>query len=314
MLESLGITEQQWKIYRALLMDEALPRHVDQADMAKLRDAGLIVASEDARLGHRAVSPTVSIAALVREREAQLAKQRRQHAALQDSVSAFTDEYLTYRLQRDLESLEILSDGVTVAMRINELIDSAKHEASSLVTNPMNPSMLQAAKSGDERVLERGIRVRTIYTDPVQHNAESMKYLSWFASRGAQLRCLPNLPVRMVLIDRSVAVIASDPASPRAGAAVIRVPGLITALDTLFESLWDDAVPLGESADRDTLPHLEAEILRGMTAGAKDETLAHQLGVSVRTVRRLITKLYERTGANSRFQMAVYAVRRGWIK
>ncbi|MDO5727356.1 MAG: LuxR C-terminal-related transcriptional regulator [Bowdeniella nasicola] len=313
MLESLGVSAGQWQIYRGLLMEEPLPASLPSADVEALLDAGLIVPSPDAAHGYRAVSPTVSIAALVREREQHLAAQRRAHTALQDAVSVFTDEYLTYRLHRDLESLEILSDGVAVAMRINELIDSAKHEASSLVTNPMNAEMLQAAKTGDENMLQRGLRVRSIYTDPVQHNADSMEYLTWFASRGAQLRCLPSLPVRMVLIDRRVAVIASDPTTPRAGAAVIRVPGLITALDTLFESLWETAAPLGESTDRDTLPHLEAEILRGMAAGAKDDTLAHQLGVSVRTVRRLITKLYDRTGANSRFQMAVYALRRGWI-
>ncbi len=313
MLESLGVTSEQWTIYRALLMDDPLPDPLDPAVMACLRDLGMVVPAANTACGWRAVSPTVSIAALVRKREENLAEQRRNHTRVQDEVSRFTDEYLTYRLQRDLQSAELLSAGAQVSMRINELIASAKHETASLVTNALSTQMLEGAKRGDEALIERGVRVRSIYTDFVRQDAQSMEYLDWFAGIGAELRTLPFLPVRMVIVDKSVAVVAANAVDPAAGAVVLRVPGVVTALNSLFESLWEQSEPVSDAALHTPLPHQELEILRGLANGAKDETLAHQLGISVRTVRRLLTKLYDRTGAVSRFQMAVEAMRRGWI-
>jgi hypothetical protein len=41
---------------------------------------------------------------------------------------------------------------------------------------------------------------------------------------------------------------------------------------------------------------------RGLTSGLKDEAAARYLGLSLRTVRRRIAALMDRTGANTRFQ------------
>lgn len=313
MLESLGVTSEQWSIYRALLMDEDLPDPLAPDILEHLHRLGMVVPCATSSIGWRAVSPTVSIAALVRAREEELAEQRRDHTRVQDEVSRFTDEYLSYRLQRDIQSAETLSDATQVSMRMNELIASAKHEAASLVTNAMNTQMLKGARRGDSALIERGIRVRSIYTESVRREPASMEYLQWFATIGAELRTLPYLPVRMILIDKTVAVVATDAVQPLSGAVVLRVPGVVTALNALFECLWSRSHPIADDSARTPLPHVELEILRGLANGAKDETLAHQLGISVRTVRRLLTKLYDRTGAVSRFQMAVEAMRRGWI-
>jgi DNA-binding NarL/FixJ family response regulator len=41
--------------------------------------------------------------------------------------------------------------------------------------------------------------------------------------------------------------------------------------------------------------------------------MARKLGISERTVRRLVSDLTERLGATSRFQAGVCAVRLGWL-
>jgi DNA-binding NarL/FixJ family response regulator len=47
--------------------------------------------------------------------------------------------------------------------------------------------------------------------------------------------------------------------------------------------------------------------------GAKDETIARQLGVSLRTVRRRVAELMDELGASTRFQAGMEAVRRGLL-
>ncbi|MDP9611903.1 MULTISPECIES: LuxR C-terminal-related transcriptional regulator [Streptomyces] len=44
-----------------------------------------------------------------------------------------------------------------------------------------------------------------------------------------------------------------------------------------------------------------------------DSAVARQLGMSDRTVRRVVAQLMERLGAQSRFEAGVRAVERGWI-
>lgn len=54
-------------------------------------------------------------------------------------------------------------------------------------------------------------------------------------------------------------------------------------------------------------------LLRLMRTGAIDETIARELGVSLRTVHRRITRLQVLLGVRSRFQLGVIACERGWV-
>ena len=45
----------------------------------------------------------------------------------------------------------------------------------------------------------------------------------------------------------------------------------------------------------------------------KDEQIARELGLSLRTVRRRVAEVLDELGATSRFQAGVEAVRRGWV-
>ena len=50
-----------------------------------------------------------------------------------------------------------------------------------------------------------------------------------------------------------------------------------------------------------------------LAAGDKDEAIARKLRISPRTVRRVISSLMIECGADSRFQLAIAAVRLGWL-
>ena len=55
------------------------------------------------------------------------------------------------------------------------------------------------------------------------------------------------------------------------------------------------------------------EVVTLLARGLKDDAIARRLGVSVRTVRRLISATIDDLQADSRFQAGVVAVQRGWV-
>jgi DNA-binding NarL/FixJ family response regulator len=57
----------------------------------------------------------------------------------------------------------------------------------------------------------------------------------------------------------------------------------------------------------------DRNLLTLLAAGAKDETIARQLGVSPRTVTRRVGELLDQLGARTRFHAGVLAERHGWL-
>jgi DNA-binding NarL/FixJ family response regulator len=118
----------------------------------------------------------------------------------------------------------------------------------------------------------------------------------------------------MIIFDREIAVLPLDVEQSGAGAQLVRGSGMVTALLALFESIWASARPVGEPrrAAPVELSDTEGEILRILATGATDEVVARQLGVSVRTVRRLTAALMTRYEAQSRFELGVKLGQMGW--
>ncbi len=70
--------------------------------------------------------------------------------------------------------------------------------------------------------------------------------------------------------------------------------------------------PVAEAVNLEPTPATR-RLLRLMRTGAIDETIARELGVSLRTVHRRITHLQNLLGARSRFQLGVIASELGWV-
>ena len=54
-------------------------------------------------------------------------------------------------------------------------------------------------------------------------------------------------------------------------------------------------------------------LLAELADGVKDEQIARNLDLSLRTVRRRVASLMSELGVDTRFQAGVEAVRRGWL-
>lgn len=93
---------------------------------------------------------------------------------------------------------------------------------------------------------------------------------------------------------------------------------LLQALGALFETLWMRSVPIRPglvSTAKGSRPgaEIDRDLLTLMAAGLKDEAIARQLGIGVRTVRRRISRMSDQMGVRTRFQAGLQAARLGWL-
>lgn len=199
--------------------------------------------------------------------------------------------------------------------RLAELVGEVESQVRTFVTNRPSRPALEEARVSDRALLDRGVTVRSIGLDSVRSDRRFMAHLAWFRESGAQIRTTPTLPLRLLIFDDDVALLAQDPADPSVGAVVLHGKGLIAAVSALFDLHWERGVdPFGEAAARPSpLTPSERGLIKMLAQGHKDEACARNLDVSVRTVRRMVADLTERVGAGSRFELAILAARGGWI-
>ena len=264
----------------------------------------------------RPISPEVALRRLVAELEEAHAQQAVRLARVRDDVLAFVTDYREEREARLARTVERLDGRDAVVSMLEELSAASTTEILSMSTSRPAPEAVEQARDSDTATLARGVRSRTIYLEGVVDKAFRQSLFS-FVSEGAEVRLAPTLPVRMLIFDRAVAVIATDPDDIGAGAVVLRGGGVLIALVALFEMQWEAArapfeVPTPEN-DVEVLSPMDTQVLRLLARGLKDEAVAHHLGVSVRTARRFIADLHERAGAGSRFELGVRAKELGWL-
>mgnify|MGYP001791423894 CR=1 FL=1 len=324
--EMLGIDPEAVSVYRALLLNP----HAALADVAaelslsedQLRCAidvlsahSLLRKSQIDAVTIRPISPDVALGSLLADLETDLVRRREELRRLRVDVATFAEDYRSTRDATTSAHLELLDNRDSVLTRLGEMNLTVRSETVAFVTNRPTAEALEQARPGDTSLLERGITIRNLYLDSVRNSRENMTYLRWFHDQGAQLRTVPTLPVRMIVHDRRMALVAHDPEDPGLGAVLIRGAGMLAALNALVDDCWDSGEPLFEDARRDDAPltRTERNLLRMLGSGNKDEAVARKLGVSVRTARRTIAQLSERLGAESRFELGARAVKRGWL-
>ncbi|HET7017125.1 MAG TPA: hypothetical protein VFI65_24595 [Streptosporangiaceae bacterium] len=135
---------------------------------------------------------------------------------------------------------------------------------------------------------------------------------------GEQARVLPHLPTKLILVDDTLAVLPLQ-AAPEAieSIVVVHKSALLEAIIALFETLWEIAIPLqlptagGQPPGQPNAE--ERRILALLTFGIPDEVIARELGLSDRTYQRRLHGLMRQLNAQTRFQLARQAARRGWL-
>jgi len=327
-LQSFGISQSAELVYRAMLdhptygvaglaahlriTEQAVQRALDElAELALLRPSW---ESPDLL---RPVSPQTGLQSLLARQQAELLE--RQHQ-LDESRAAF-EAMVAERLDRhrndgghtefeDIIGLDAVRD------RLEQLTHATRHEVVTFAPGgAQSADALRASKPLDRHLRDQGVDIRTIYLDSVRNDPASVHYARWLTELGGQVRTVPVLPLRMIVVDRSVAVVPLDPGRSRAGVTQLRHLGVVAAMYALFEQVWQVASPLGarERRHEHDLSRQEDVLLSLLALGDTDEVVARKLGVSVRTVRRIASALMVKLGARSRFQAGVRVAMSGWL-
>ena len=168
--------------------------------------------------------------------------------------------------------------------------------------------------------LERGVAWRAIYDPTGLEAPERLAQLEAWAAAGEQARVYAPVPLKLVLVDRASALLplTADSQGATHTSILVHQSALLTTLAMLFDMLWKAALPIdhrkpADAGDADPITGFDRQMLTMLTSGAKDQSIANQLHVSVRTVRRRITTLMADCGVTTRFQLGVAAGRQGWL-
>lgn len=315
LLTALGIPPDDEAIYRLLLRQPAVTLATLSArsgrgarslrhSVQRLTDLGLVsqLAGRPARLV--AVRPDAAVEALIARRHQELTSARR-------AAEVLLAEIPVERRHKPEEALEIVFGRQAVAARFHQLQQVAQHEL-LVLDRPPYAQDPQQPNPGEHDLLGRGVRCRGIYAPEALEIPGALDLLRAAVAAGEEARTCANVPIKLAIADRVMAILpfTGEHASMVDSALVVYASTVLDALVRLFDLLWATAVPV---LPEETSSNPDEDLLALLTAGLKDEAIARQLGVSLRTVHRRTSQLLDRLGARTRFQAGLRAGQLGLL-
>ncbi|TYB53469.1 helix-turn-helix transcriptional regulator [Nonomuraea sp. PA05] len=306
-LSSLGLTDFEEIVYHDLLCGrETTACDPDglRAALQRLSALGLIRFDPAGR--PVAVEPEIGISRLIRRRLLETNAEQRRISAAWEAV------HLLSAQQRGPDRT-VAVEQIDGADRINERIWSLALDAQEVLA--MQPERYQPCLGRLPVHLQRlgeGARWRTIVSRQSLLDPELMEYCVTLHRAGDHHRLVDDDGQQMVIVDRSVVFVPSEPGGGERSALMISQAGVVATMADLFERVWANAQDL-EPRDAPDLTMRERRVLYLLAGTRKDEVAAREMGVSLRTYRRHVAELLERLGAANRFQGALLAKQQGWI-
>jgi DNA-binding CsgD family transcriptional regulator/sugar-specific transcriptional regulator TrmB len=330
-LADLGFDPHDEAIYRSLLRNPsateeqlAAEHRLEPATVARACDRlvefGLLKPDREGS-GFIVPRPAAAIGQLIERREEELLRQYRRA-----SESRFVIEELE-TLYQEPEPVDPADQGVERLTGLDEIRDRMEElsfftRTSVFAIHPGGPpsrESLEASRPLDQRGIRRGVEMRLIHEASVLDDELNRAYLRELVMGGTKVRVTNQQLERMIIMDERVAMVPVDPANTSRGALIVRNPGLVTGFLDLFHRAWQDAEELpwlredSAAAHEAQISPQDKRILELLASGCTDETSAREVGVSVRHLRRTISRLTAELGAKSRFEAGVEAARRGWL-
>jgi DNA-binding CsgD family transcriptional regulator len=216
---------------------------------------------------------------------------------------------------RDL--IEIVDGREAVNQRAQQIQMSATEEVIAMSKPPY--AGRTRINDAERAALPRGILFRFIYDEDALAAPGHLDAIKEDVRSGEEARVIAELPLKLVVADRVIGLVPLTVDQPHVEAALLlHASSLLDAFVMLFESLWDQAVPLRFNdttsvEDQQNSSGVDVEVLSLAVAGLGDDAIAARLNVSVRTVHRRIRQMMTELGARTRLQMGFLASKRGWL-
>lgn len=330
MLNLLGIGSDEQLAYEALidcgaavdnrelrsLLAWDAPRAA--AALAALEAKGLIGRPDPASDRVQAIDPELALDVLFLAHEERFKRARLMSERLADRFREAA------RQRQPGEVVETVTGFASLHRRLEHVFGSPRRVMRSLDRPPYFNAPLGECE-GQWPVLKRGVRWMGIYDRRSVAIPGLLSGISASVAGGEEARVLGDLPMKMHIADDRVAFVhrARDSETDLESAFIIRSSSLLDGLITLFDALWEQAIPFRPAAGGTVaeaagggpaeLSAGDRQILAMLAAGATDRAIAKELDVSYRTAQRRIHDLLESLHATTRFQAGLQAARRNLL-
>lgn len=324
MLGAIGLDARQESAYRTLVAlgaaevadlahRLALPEADTERTLRLLEHHGL-AAQSSARTGRWvAAPPGVALGALLTQHRHELEQAELAAALLAQEYRAEATELPVHDL------VEVVTGASAVAHRFLQLQLGASEEVCALVTG--KPMVVSGTDNeAEERAAQRGVAYRVVIEREVLTLPTGLVEVSASLGRDEQVRVVDRVPTKLVVADRTLAMVPLTGRGSEPAALVVHASGLLESLTGLFEAVWREALPLrlggggGVTEDGPAGPDAaDLEILSLLLAGMTDASVAKQLDLGLRTVQRRVKGLMELAGVTTRLQLGWHAYEKGWV-
>lgn len=260
-----------------------------------------------------ALQPPDELDTRLARQQAAIAELRAHH----EQMRLLQDAFHTHGRSEHSDGIELVETPAALLERLETLQANVRHTVRGFDRPPHYTSTNEASvldqESREGERLRAGVEFRVIYEPSMWDNPWHAHSTLQAIAAGEQARIFPRLPMKLYIFDEERAVVPLDPVRHSDGSSLIIHPsGLLHALVEVFEIVWGISTPIAGPSDAG-VSQRERVIISMLAAGASDNRIMHQLGISRSTVTRTIGELCERLHVTTRYQLGAESVRRGWI-
>lgn len=323
MLDVLGLDATEEGAYRRLVAlpsasaeDLASAMTLSVAALATaltaLESKGLVARSTGQRDHFVASPPSLALGSLIVQREEEIRR-------AQLELGRLTEQYRGSVADRTgTDVVDVVRGPQAVADRFAQMQRGASTEVVALVKTSVAIVTAEDNADAEDVAVARGVAYRVVLERSAFERPGFMDRVVESIEAGETVRVTDALPLRLVIADRSLALLPLAPTASDSGggALLVHESGLLDALLHLFDLVWassHEVLPSGAIQPADQIDDVDARILTLLLAGLTDQAIGGQLGLSLRTVQRRVASLMDRAGVVTRFQLGHEAAVRGWV-
>ncbi len=325
MLEPLGLDSVSEAIYieilthpgiciASLVEQSGLIRDEVENAVGKLRTLTLLQSRNNSDVLF-AISPERGMEILLAAQQAELASFQRRVELSRMAAARLISQHTRIGTENDTPEVEYVTGIDAIRVRLETLSAAVESEVMTFSPTKHTAADASAGKQATARYVGTEVTSKSVYQHSALQDPPTVEYMKWLTRNGFQLRTTAALPSRMVIFDRTTAMLPMSSDDSREGAVVLYGKATVAAFCSLFDWIWERAIPvdLNSGKHEDVTTALAMETIWLLAQGYTDETVANRLGVSPRTSRRIVESMMRRLGARSRFQAGVFAERHGLL-
>jgi len=191
-------------------------------------------------------------------------------------------------------------------VRLAELNAVASQEHLAMHPEPaFDAEALRSATPMDRMLLRRGVRMRMLGIGPADPDPTAPQPREP-AEPAPEYRSGPSMPMKLIIVDRRVALFPIEPGDLERGYLEVSQPPVVAALVNLFEEHWRTARdPWERLVPQNSLAPREHALIMLLAQGHTDTSAARQMHIGVRTVTTILRGLMDRFAVENRFQLGL---------